>query len=75
MFVDDVGVSRHHARITIDARGATLEDLGSKNGTMLDGQKILEPTLLRDGSRIVVGATALRFRVFTTSTSTETISR
>ena len=27
VFVDDSGVSRHHARITVDARGATLEDL------------------------------------------------
>jgi DNA-binding winged helix-turn-helix (wHTH) protein len=75
IFVDDGGVSRHHARITIDARGATLEDLGSKNGTILDGQPVQRPTPLADGSLIVVGATALRFRMFTTSTSTETVSR
>jgi DNA-binding winged helix-turn-helix (wHTH) protein len=74
VFVDDAGVSRHHARITIDGRVATLDDLGSKNGTILDGEKIERPTALADGALIVVGATALRFRVFSASTSTETIS-
>jgi DNA-binding winged helix-turn-helix (wHTH) protein len=74
VFVDDGGVSRHHARITIDAAGATLEDLESKNGTILDGRPIQAPTPLPDGSLIVVGATALRFRVVATSASTETIS-
>ena len=75
VFVDDGGVSRQHARITVDARGATLEDLESKNGTILDGRPIQGPTVLADGSLIVVGATALRFRIVTTSRSTETMSR
>ena len=74
VFVDDSGVSRHHARITVDARGATLEDLESKNGTMLDGRPIDQPMPLTHGSLIVVGATALRFRILTTSTTTKTIS-
>ncbi|HEY7286403.1 MAG TPA: FHA domain-containing protein [Vicinamibacterales bacterium] len=74
VFVDDSGVSRHHARIIVDARGATLEDLKSKNGTILDGRPIGEPTPLAHGALIVVGATALRFRVLTASTTTETIS-
>jgi DNA-binding winged helix-turn-helix (wHTH) protein len=74
VFVDDAGVSRHHARILVDGRGAVLEDLGSKNGTILDGHRVERPTPLVDGALIVVGATALRFRVFSASTSTETIS-
>ncbi len=74
VFVDDIGVSRQHARITVDQRGAVLEDLGSKNGTILDGQPIRQPTVLADGALIIVGATALRFRIARTSTSTETIS-
>jgi DNA-binding winged helix-turn-helix (wHTH) protein len=72
IFVDDVGVSRDHARITIGEQGATLEDLGSKNGTMLNGRTIEGATVLTDGALIVLGATALRFRVFETSGSTET---
>ena len=74
VFVDDVGVSRHHARITIDERGAAIEDLGSKNGTILDGARVERRTPLNDGALIVVGATALRFRIFSASTSTVTVS-
>jgi DNA-binding winged helix-turn-helix (wHTH) protein len=75
VFVDDVGVSRHHARITIGKQGATLEDLGSKNGTVLNGHLIKGPTSLADGALIVLGATALKFRVFETSASTDTLTR
>lgn len=75
IFVDSVGVSRHHARITIGERGAMLEDLGSKNGTVLNGRTIDAPTFLADGAVIVLGAMALKFRVFDTPDSTETVSR
>jgi DNA-binding winged helix-turn-helix (wHTH) protein len=75
VFVDDVGVSRQHARITIGDEGATLEDLGSKNGTMLNGHAIHGPTPLADGAVIVLGATALKFRVFMAVGSTETLGR
>ena len=73
--VDDGGVSRHHARISIDASGAILEDLGSKNGTVLDGRTIDRPTPLVDGARIVVGATALKFRSLAPLTTTDTVAR
>ena len=75
IFVDDSGVSRQHARITIAAGAATLEDLGSKNGTALDGQAVTAPTTLADGSLIVVGATALKFRIVAALSSTETVTR
>ena len=75
VFVDDVGVSRHHARITVGDEGAILEDLGSKNGTMLNGRAIEGPTLLADGAAIVLGATALKFRVFTAAGATATVTR
>jgi DNA-binding winged helix-turn-helix (wHTH) protein len=75
VFVDDVNVSRQHARITVGADGATLEDLGSKNGTTLDGAVIEGPTRLTDGSVIVLGATVLKFRVFDAPASTETLNR
>jgi DNA-binding winged helix-turn-helix (wHTH) protein len=75
IFVDDVGVSRDHARITIGEQSATLEDLGSKNGTMLNGRTIEGATVLTDGASIVLGATVLKFRVFGTSSSTETLTQ
>ena len=75
VFVDDTGVSRHHARITVGADRATLDDLGSKNGTILDGHRIEGTAVLADGSLIVLGATALKFRIFDAASSTETVSR
>ncbi len=48
-------VSRRHARLSVGPSGATLEDLGSKNGTTFDGQPITEPTALRDGDRFACG--------------------
>jgi len=74
VFVDDVGVSRHHSRITITADGATLEDLGSKNGTTLNGHRVKAPTRLTDGGLIVLGTTVLKFRIFDSSPSTATVS-
>jgi DNA-binding winged helix-turn-helix (wHTH) protein len=75
VFVDDTGVSRYHARITIGERGVTLEDLGSKNGTMLDGCAITAPMPVADGAVIVLGATVLKFRILEPSGSTETLDR
>src|SRR5712692_5014517 len=40
VWIDDESVSRRHARIVVDGSGATLEDLGSKNGTALGGKRI-----------------------------------
>lgn len=47
-------VSRHHARIMRSDRGFLLEDLGSKNGTHLNGKRIDEPALLQDGDEIQI---------------------
>jgi DNA-binding winged helix-turn-helix (wHTH) protein len=47
-------VSRLHARITSTPEGVLLEDLGSKNGTHLNGQLIEEPVILKDGDTIQV---------------------
>jgi pSer/pThr/pTyr-binding forkhead associated (FHA) protein len=52
--VADRQVSRYHARITIKESGALLEDLGSKNGTYLNGDVISEPIMLQDGDVIQV---------------------
>jgi DNA-binding winged helix-turn-helix (wHTH) protein len=65
-------VSRHHARIVIAGNAATLEDLGSKNGTTVRGQKITAPVKLADGDRIRIGAFELTFRTLAAMGSTET---
>jgi FHA domain len=61
-------VSRHHARITLSARGILLEDLGSKNGTHHNGRIIQDPALLADGDVIQI-ALAQQF-IFLSSDST-----
>jgi pSer/pThr/pTyr-binding forkhead associated (FHA) protein len=54
--LDDPMVSRRHARILVSASGAVIEDLGSKNGTFIDGQSIAAaPMPLRGGSQLAFG--------------------
>jgi pSer/pThr/pTyr-binding forkhead associated (FHA) protein len=62
--VDDPGVSRQHARFSVAAEGWTLTDLGSSNGTSLNG-KDLEPQKaypLKDGDLIQAGAVVMTFK-------------
>jgi pSer/pThr/pTyr-binding forkhead associated (FHA) protein len=44
--------------------GATVEDCGSKNGTFLGGDRVVEAVPLRDGDRILLGSALLVFRCF-----------
>ena len=60
--VDSSTVSRHHARLVLGPHGATIEDLGSKNGTLVNDSRITGPTPLNDGDRIQIGSVALTFR-------------
>lgn len=64
LWIDDPLVSRRHARIVIDETGAVLEDLGSKNGTLLRGEKIRSPAKLVDEDLITIGPASMIFRVF-----------
>ena len=61
-------ISRFHARIETDADGTVIEDLGSKNGTHVNGQRIAQTTLLQDGDVIQI-ALAQKF-TFLTSDAT-----
>jgi DNA-binding winged helix-turn-helix (wHTH) protein len=72
VLVDHKSVSRQHARIRIEGEKATLEDLGSKNGTSLKGERIHGPAALYDGDEIRIGSVPMTFRVFSLSGSTET---
>ena len=64
LWVDDTSISRRHARLTIHDGHASLEDLGSRHGTLVDGVRICEPVELHDGARIDLGSVAMVFRVF-----------
>jgi len=57
----DETVSRRHARILAGEDRVTLEDLGSSNGTRLNGERIEQPAVLFDGDVIGIGALRLRY--------------
>jgi pSer/pThr/pTyr-binding forkhead associated (FHA) protein len=57
----DPEISRQHARITAGANGeAVVEDLGSTNGTFVNGQRISSPTPLRPGDSLELGGSTLQ---------------
>lgn len=55
VFPDDNGLSRQHLAIENDGSGWTISDLGSKNGTILNGARVGERTALKSGDRIMAG--------------------
>ena len=57
--IDDVELSRRHAVVRRFANRLQVEDLGSTNGTFVDGDRIAEPTLLGGGAEIRIGMTVL----------------
>src|SRR5579872_1366918 len=54
-------VSRKHAKVTKDSTGFLVEDMGSGNGTFVNGKKIEGPTVLDHEDRIKLGPILLRF--------------
>jgi DNA-binding winged helix-turn-helix (wHTH) protein len=54
LVIADRQVSRHHARIALEGDGYILTDLGSKNGTFLNGRELVKPHALQDGDEIQI---------------------
>ncbi len=53
--INDAEVSRKHCRLVLQAGGYVLEDLGSTNGTFVNGQRLMGPHLLRPGELVMLG--------------------
>ncbi len=70
--IDRTEVSRCHARVVVNGTTATVEDLGSKNGTFLNGQRLHQPTVLADGDEIWIGRSVARFRYLIDGEPTQT---
>lgn len=64
VWLDSSTVSRRHARIVITGREAMIEDLGSRNGTMVAGRKVEAPTPLADRDEVKLGSVVMTFRIF-----------
>jgi len=62
LVIDGTTVSRNHARITVAQGAATIEDLGSTNGTHVNGTRISTPTRLAPGDEFALGSEVLRVR-------------
>ncbi|PYQ49131.1 MAG: hypothetical protein DMF78_19170 [Acidobacteria bacterium] len=57
------GISRRHARLAVHHGHAVLEDLGSRHGTFVRGEKLTGPARLDDGDEFTLGTVRLTFRV------------
>jgi len=72
VWLDSPTVSRHHARLVITEDEATIEDLGSTNGTYLRGQRLAAPSPLADGDEIRLGSVVVKFRMVDSAAAMET---
>ena len=63
-------ISRHHARIVV-GESVTIEDLASKNGTWLDGERLDVPRALVDGASVRLGSVCFTFRLASQARPTE----
>jgi DNA-binding winged helix-turn-helix (wHTH) protein len=73
VWLDAPGVSRQHARIRLEGEQATIEDLGSKNGTYVGGERLTAPIVLTDGDQIRVSSVVMSFRIPPPPASTDTV--
>ncbi len=73
--IEESSISRRHARIVIDEKRARIEDLGSKNGTFVEGKRIEKLYVLSDGDRIQLGTVVVTFRAFSPERSTDTVRK
>lgn len=62
IWINAASVSRSHAKITVSAAGVTIVDLGSRNGTSVDGRQLDGPHPLLDGSEVTFGSERATFR-------------
>jgi pSer/pThr/pTyr-binding forkhead associated (FHA) protein len=55
LVLDGATISRNHARLALDGLSATIADLGSANGVLVDDRSINAPTPISESSRIRIG--------------------
>jgi DNA-binding winged helix-turn-helix (wHTH) protein len=74
VWLDSDSVSRRHARIIVDSaeRRVSLEDLASKNGTRVRGERVRERAALSDGDELVFGAVRVKLRSWSSAAGAET---
>ena len=73
VWLDESGVSRRHARLTLEGDRASIEDLGSKNGTWVNGEVLQGSRTLTGGESVQIGPLRLEFRMPSRGVDTETV--
>jgi hypothetical protein len=68
----DASISSKHARILRTAEGFVIEDLGSRNGTFVNSEKVTEKRLLADGDTVRLGKVILMFNLAVKTSAQET---
>ena len=68
--IDSDSVSRRHARLDWDGETASVSDLGSKNGTFVNGARASGPVPLQDGDEVRLGLVTFVYRAPATGSST-----
>lgn len=69
--LDALKASRRHVRIVVEGTSATIEDLGSTNGTWVAGQRLVDRQALADGDDIMIGDIVVTFRLDLSVLSTQ----
>lgn len=70
IWIDSPLVSRRHATIAVSASGVTVTDLGSRNGTLVNGEAIDAPRRAGDGDVVTVGPAQLVIRTESAASTT-----
>lgn len=62
--ISDAKLSRQHARLLKDEKGWSVEDLGSHNGTFLNGERLIKPERLKPGDVLILGESRIVVKAF-----------
>jgi DNA-binding winged helix-turn-helix (wHTH) protein len=75
VWIDSATVSRRHAQLVVDGGRVVLEDLGSRNGTWVRGERIAAPVELQHGDEFRLGRVPVTLRALRTHGSTRSSTR
>jgi DNA-binding winged helix-turn-helix (wHTH) protein len=74
LHLDNPSISRRHARILVEGERVTIEDLGSRNGTSVRGERVDAPVEIFDGDEIRLGFLAFTLQLAGREGDSETAS-
>ena len=72
LWLDSPKVSRRHARVSVREDHVAIEDLGTKNGTYVRGERLSAASTLEPGDEVAIGPFRMTFRGSAASSATET---